>query len=794
MGDDVGVSRRRWVPWVAAGAVTAVAGGGTVWAGLEAADKVGSVVGAVCGVLGLGVSAYGLRRARQAEPPAPAVTNSVADSTSTDVVLQAGTIGGAVTAGDGNVVGNHNLVAGPGGIVAGPGTQVLLPALAPSAEPLPPPTVDLCVGRDTQVADVVAAWNAGRSAVIAGGPGIGKSTVLGRAVTDPAVVASYGARRFVVSCDGAESANAVVDKMALVLGVAPGEHLRNRVLSFLRGQPCVLVLDNFETPADSDPAGMTSLVAEVRADKANPTVVGIGYRGGSTPLGLTGMAETVLGPLSLADAVDVFSEVAGDRHRGDPAVELLVAELDGVPLAITLLATLARAEAGLDMLMSAWRSKRTDLLAHAARPDRTSSLPVSIELSWDRLSRDARTALSLAALLPDGWPRDRPVLYLPEELAAGVIELGSRGLLHGDHLRQRCLAPIRGHIAAHHPPGAAALDQLIARVRTLAELAGRVGDPDAAHAVGTVVPEFTNVVEVILTRLPRDPAVVAPVAPDLLVFQRFTGLGDDQLARETLAADLEPPTRADTAFALGVLYVARGENRRARELFGQALPLYQGVGDVLGEANCLRRLGELEFRESDNARAREMFDQALPLYRRVGAVLGEANCLSNLGELEFRESNNTRARELFDQARPLYQRVGDVLGEANCLLNLGELELRESNNTRARELFDQARPLYRRVGDVLGEANCLSSLGDLEFRESDNARARELFGQARPLYQRLGSVLGEANCLRNLGELEFHESNNTRARELFHQALPLYQRIGDRYSQEATLAWLARLS
>ncbi|MFI5593656.1 tetratricopeptide repeat protein [Amycolatopsis sp. NPDC051758] len=768
-----------------------------MWVGLEAADKLGSVIGAVCGVLGLGLSAHGLMRARHADPPTAAgavsVTNSITDTTNAQAVLQAGTIGGAVTAGDGNVVGDHNLVAGPGGIVAGPGAHILLPALASPAESLPPPVVDVCVGRDTQVADVVAAWNAGRSVVIAGGPGIGKSTVLGRAITDPAIVTSFGARRFVVSCDGAESATAVVDKMALVLGVAPGDHLRNRVLSFVRETPCVLILDNYETPADSDPAGTTALVAEMRAGAATSTVLGIGYRGGGAPVGLTGMAEAVLGPLLPAAATEVFSEVAGDRHRGDPMVALLVAELDGVPLAITLLATLARTETGLDTLMSAWLTKRTDLLAHAAHPDRTSSLPVSIELSWDRLSPDARTALSLAALLPDGWPRDRPGLYLPDELASGVIELSSRALLHSDHPRQRCLAPVRRHVAAHHPPEPAALAQLIARVQTLTELAERVGGPDGVRAVDTVVPEFTNIVDVIQARLPRDSAGLAPLVRSLLEFQRFTGLGDDRLTRETLASDLEPLARASTASNLGKLYAIRGENSRARELFGQALPLYQRVGSVLGEANCLRNLGGLEFRESNNDRARELFGQALLLYRRVGVVLGEANCLSNLGGLEFRESNNDRARELFDHALLLYRRVGDVLGEANCLRNLGGLEFRESNNDRGRELFGQALLLYRRVGDVLGEASCLRNLGGLEFRESNNDRARELFGQALPAYQRVGSVLGEANCLSNLGELEFHESNNDRARELFDRALLLYQRIGDRYSQEATHSWLARL-
>lgn len=114
-----------------------------------------------------------------------------------------------------------NVTAGSGRGAGSPAGRILvLPSAIEAAKPLPPPRVDLCLGRDGEVAAVVAAWTAGRSVAVVGGPGIGKSTVLGRAIADDAVIAAYGrSRRFVVSCDGAESAQAAVDKMAQALGV-----------------------------------------------------------------------------------------------------------------------------------------------------------------------------------------------------------------------------------------------------------------------------------------------------------------------------------------------------------------------------------------------------------------------------------------------------------------------------------------------------------------------------------------------------------------------------------------------
>jgi len=275
--------------------------------------------------------------------------------------------------------------------------------------------------------------------------------------------------------------------------------------------------------------------------------------------------------------------VAGARHRADPNLSALLADLDGVPLAIVLLAGLARSEARLDTLVTAWRAKRTGLLQRGTRPDRTSSLPVSTELSLDRLSPDAREALSLAALLPDGWPRGRSTMYLPDDLAAGVIELGGRALLHDDELRQRCLAPIRQHVLLHHAPQPALLGRLVTTIRTLAERCRQIGGPDGADVVIEVVPEFTNIVEIIRVGLAHEPDL-AEAVPALLEFQRFTGLGDDQLGLNVLASAPSPSSRAANALGLAMLYTQRSDNDRARELFGQALPLYQQIRDRYSQA------------------------------------------------------------------------------------------------------------------------------------------------------------------------------------------------------------------
>ncbi|GAA4611583.1 hypothetical protein GCM10023108_04460 [Saccharopolyspora hordei] len=749
--------------------------------GLGNADKVGSSVGGVFGLLSAALAAVSILQTRRAtasssDPAGSAeITNTVGSGTTVRSAVQSGTVGD---------------VAIDQGVIAKGNARVYLTPPREDPAPLPPPHVELCLGRDREVAEVVAAWMVGRAVAAVGGPGMGKSTVLGHALTREEVEDRYGARRYVVSCDGAPSAGAVIDKLAQTLGItSTGADLRGRTLKFLHAEPCVLVLDNFETVLDGDYSGAVELLRQLRS-APDRVALGLGYRGSRLPHGIANIPSVVIGRLPEESAAELFQTTAG-RTFEESELTPLLRELDGVPLAIVLLASLAGFEDDLGTLRAAWQAKRTDLLQHGT--DRASSLPVSLELSWDTLSTDARATLSLAAELPDGWPTGGSSLYLSDELVAGVPELSRRALLHTDDDRQRCLAPVRQHVRTHHPAHERHLQHLYGRVCALASRARDVGGNDGAAAVSEVLPEFANVVEVTRNHLDQDMGLLSAV-PDLLEYQRFSGLGNDELAHAALALEHDTTLKARITSQLAELYSARSDNQRARHLYGQAQQLYQKTGDLLGQADCLLNLGEIAFIESDNNQARNLFQQAQPLYQQTGDLLGQADCLLNLGKIAFIESDNNQARNLFQQAQPLYQQTGDLLGQANCLLNLGEIAFIESDNNQARNLFQQAQPLYQQTGDLLGQANCLLNLGKIAFIESDNNQARNLFQQAQPLYQQTGDLLGQANCLLNLGEIAFIESDNNQARNLFQQAQPLYQQTGDLLGQANCLLNLGKIA
>jgi hypothetical protein len=85
------------------------------------------------------------------------------------------------------------------------------------------------------------------------------------------------------------------------------------------------------------------------------------------------------------------------------------------------------------------------------------------------------------------------------------------------------------------------------------------------------------------------------------------------------------------------------------------LPLYQQIGSVLGEANCIQSLGDIALERSDHEQARQDFETALKLYERIQEPysIGETERrLARLAEDEAERKSHVRA------AREAWERLG----------------------------------------------------------------------------------------------------------------------------------------
>jgi tetratricopeptide (TPR) repeat protein len=668
----------------------------------------------------------------------------------------------------------------PSSKAAAPNTPPASPAPAAALPPAP-----ICFGRYAEIEDLVATMLADESEPLSilGPAGIGKSTITLVALNDPRVAERYGPRRYFVRCDAVRTREALAAEVATALGLPISPQAEAAVMTELASAPAALAIDNAETPWEADTLRVEELFTQFAAVPGLALVASL--RGYSRPVGVRWRQPIQPRSLPLDDARKVFLAIAGEQFAGDEGLDELLLALDGVPLAITLMANAAEGQPDLVDTRSRWESERTKMLQRAGGTDRLLNIEASYEISIQgpRMTDEVRRLLSLLGFLPGGVAREDLDAVLPGAGRRAAAILRQVGLAFDETRRLRLLAPLREYVQREHPPQPDDLQAMLSHFIGLASLGGKAGAEGGADAIARLTPEIENV-DHSIDRLLDGPESTGAIeaAISLGEFARFTGLGTTVLLEKAIVVAV---TCGDNNLAarcrarLGDIALERSDHESARRRYEEALPLYRDVGNILGEANCIFSLGDIAFRRSDHESARTRHEEALSLYRGVGNILGEANCIRSLGAIAFARSDDESARTRYEEALPLYRVVGNILGEANCIRRLGDIALARSDHERARTRYEEALPLYRGVGAILGEANCIARLGDLARAHSDHESARTRYEEALPLYRGVGNIRGEAHCIARLGDIALARSDRESARTCYEEALPLYGGVGD---------------
>lgn len=659
------------------------------------------------------------------------------------------------------------------------------------ASPFLPTRPLRCIGRDADTAELISALLTNESptaVLVLGGAGMGKTTLTREAAVAPAVTGRFGLRRWFVELETATGAEALEKAIIVALGLDPATMRFDAALARLGEAPGLLVLDNLETPWDSERDKVEAVLASLHRVPQLALLASI--RGNDPPASVRWTRQRTMHPLKSPHDSEMFRDIATSIERDDPNLAPLLTLLGGIPIVIELVAQQAAPHDTLAAVHAEWLRVGSALAKRrGVAPSKLSSLDVSLELSLGspRLAEAGRRLFCILGPLPAGMAPEDVAALLGDAAFNARQELLSTALAieRGDRLD--LLPPIRDHAVRHHPPANDDAkrwrEHYLGLVRDVGQNIGRA---EGAGAVRRLAPELANLDAAQRAALSSGEIDVAATSVrGVAKLMTYTGLGTaatiDAIATRCGVAK-NTASEADCLFNLGEIALHRSDYGAARKAYERALPLYLQIDDVLRHANCIFSLGQIALRRADDETARRNCEQALPLYRQVGDIQGEANCIHILGNIALHRSDHEVAREAFEQARPLSHQIGDLVGEANCIRCLGDIARERSDHEAARKNYEDALPLYRQAGNILGEANCIQCLGDVALGRADHEAARKAFEQALPLYRQVGNLRGEANCIYGLGDIARAEADDSEARRLYEQALALFQRIPDPYS------------
>jgi class 3 adenylate cyclase/tetratricopeptide (TPR) repeat protein len=253
------------------------------------------------------------------------------------------------------------------------------------------------------------------------------------------------------------------------------------------------------------------------------------------------------------------------------------------------------------------------------------------------------------------------------------------------------------------------------------------------------------------------------------------------------------PELAHAYYLVHLAYTSLGSPKR-HEVRDLALPIYEELGDLLGQANALNNLGIDAYYEGRWEEALGYYYRSRVARERIGDVVGAATIANNIAEILSDQGRIDEAEAELRDVRAICEAAGSLLMTAVADGNLGRAAARAGRPDEARELLTAAASALREIdaGSFVVEiearlAEAALFAGDAELALATAAETEAITGTSAPpaVQVLLHRVRGQALRLR--GEVE------AAAREL-EQSLRIAREGGMLYEEALTLEARARLT
>ena len=639
------------------------------------------------------------------------------------------------------------------------------------------------VGRASAVAHVRTLVRSSRLVSLVGIGGIGKSRIALEVAGQ--VDAEFPAGVWVVELAGLRDAALVPAEVLAVLEGPPptAGGTTDALVRHLAESGALVVLDNCEHLIQ----GCARLAATVLSRCPNVRFLATTRE----PLRAAGETTWSVPPLSVAESVQLFVDRCGVAVE-ELEVEVVARRLDGIPLAIELVAGWATT---LSMTDIAERLEdRFVLLTSTSRsaPARQSTLLSTLDWSYAALSDAEAEILQGLAVFAGGFTLDAASAVAPcpePDVLRALSVLVERSLILVDHARRPSrysqLETVRDYAGARLDGSGQADAWRLGHLRWALSLAE--SNLDQVEWLESIDADVDNL------RAALDWAAATKGAGELgarlaAALGRFWevrgywGEGRARLDAWAARADVAGGVRAKLLNAAANLAQHQRDYDAARALHTESLSIRLRMGDELGAATARHGLANLAFLQNDLATARAGFEENLALARRHEADEMVAVSLLNLGVIEQllvmrgavpAGNGGPRARRLLLDAFAAAERVGDRLRMALAMENLGTLAAQLGDDDEARSRLEASLTIRRQLGDRAGIAVSMRALTRVSLRRGDPAGARTQAEEYLAIEQELGRPHELAEALAVRAEVATHERDYGAAEDLLERSIAL---------------------
>jgi DNA-binding SARP family transcriptional activator/tetratricopeptide (TPR) repeat protein len=333
-------------------------------------------------------------------------------------------------------------------------------------------------------------------------------------------------------------------------------------------------------------------------------------------------------------------------------------------------------------------------------------------------------------------------------------------------------------------------------IRTCAvEIAAELPEAEQREAVIRVLAAWLDLAEHATARLPAGLLIAAPGSAPRRPLPGVSRL----LADPVGWFDAE----RDTLLGAVKLAVDWGQDELAWELAASAVTYYdqrclyedwqhghrialdaaEAAGNVTGASVLLRGLGQLHIYRDEFEDATRDLESSIGLCHRRGDKRGEALSVAMLGTVSRVQGRYEEAVDRIEQALAIAVAEGDRHLEAQLSCSMAVMRLVQGDLDEAETWFDGALQQARALGDAHRVAVVLRRFSRLHDRRGDPDAALSCLGQALTTFEELADERCAAYTLLEVGRVHAGQHHRDRAVPALERAADLFHRHGDRHDE-----------
>jgi predicted ATPase/DNA-binding SARP family transcriptional activator len=505
-------------------------------------------------------------------------------------------------------------------------------------------------------------------------------------------------------------------------------------------------------------------------------------------------AASALPAFSLADHAAAVAQIC---HR-----------LDGIPLAIELAAARVR------VLSAEQIAGRLDdafhLLVGGSRTalPRQQTLKATLDWSYDLLTEQERILFDRLSVFAGGFNLEamEAVCDIPNslEVLSRLIDKSLVTRLEGEHggaARYRLLETLRqyGRDRLRERGEEAEIKGRHARYYALlcARAEPQLVGPNQVEWLDRLNGEFDNLRSALdwcrneenSQDLLQSGLLLASSSPRLWDITGHVSEARGWLSRFLPLVPERTPLRAKGLYSLGHFTIRDWDYAAGRDLELESLAIYEEVGDRLGMAGALERLGVAVTILGDTGLGLSYLQRAIDLVRPIGYKAGLGWVLGSAGMCARIAGDYDLAMNALVESVAVSREAGDLHGIAYNLNNLGQLARVRADYDAAWSSLEECLELSRRMDDKPLIAWTLESLCTVARMRGDYDRARTVLAEAIDVARETGTQGHLAGCMRSAAMLAAHYGLNRNAVRLFSALLASHPNTKHSLDEDEVAEW-----